>query len=195
MSAPGSPVQKTQKTEKPANLQPQQYVPLLTVLEGLPNLVTYFDIYEKINHIYANGHVYNDEWKTVVVSDVLAANLVRIVRHQEEVAQLKGLGLWLLMMLLQSSDNSPLLSALLHPESLIDVLKMLTHQENHGHAFSLLMALISLGKLTFSQLYSPRKFRLSGPEYICTYSLFRVYFWQLAKCAVDCCILCRLQMQ
>jgi hypothetical protein len=171
-------VDKSRKTAKDTKASPPPRPPLLQAIEEVPVKVTYFDIYERIYQIYANDHFYHKEWQTVKVPDSLLESLVKLVRHQEEVAQLKGLGLWLLQRLLQcpGTDRNVLFGILSKAECINDIIRMLAHQSNHGHAFSLLIAMIDTKMIKFKDFYSTGKSFKIVYIYLCLrLTLFHVF--------------------
>lgn len=151
-----SPKAATKKSfTKPTNK------PLAQALEEATTQHTYLDIYTRIYQIFAAGHIYLSQWQGLQLSDPVLQSLLKVMKYQEEVAQLKGLGIWVLIMLSTHADThtqTVVVDSLCEPATVSELLKLLCTQSNHCYVWELLCVLVEKHKkLSYAQLLKPCK--------------------------------------
>ena len=128
--------------------------PLVAALNEIVKCSTYFDIYSVIFGIFSASHKYFEEWKHIAISELPLSEIIKVVRKQEEVAQLKGLGLWLLEMIVNHDKSQESVNLVATTEVLTDILNILVTQVTHAHALRVLVLAINSGKASYKQMYS-----------------------------------------
>ena len=133
------------------------YKPLRVVLRELSTRETFFDIYSLVWSIFSNGHAYYSEWNELDIDVDFCQGIVSTIMNQEECGQLKGIGLWLLEMMVSHCKTGVCIDILTEDHVLTKILTIFIKQSTHDRCLNLLIACIERGKLKFTDIYTRSK--------------------------------------
>jgi hypothetical protein len=125
---------------------------LATILAQLVQLSDSWEIFYRIVNIYAQSHVYLEQWKSIRIDVKLLENIIATVRRYEGGFQLKGLGVWLLDMLLYHVNDVDGLNALGSPKTIDAMLRIFLEHPSHCKCLGYLLGCIKLKLVTFGQI-------------------------------------------
>ena len=121
-------------------------------LHQLLTLTDSLEIFCAIHAIYAFSHKNFSKWKELDLTFSVIEDLIAMVRRFEGTFQFKGLGIWLLEMLLISSKNSPGLQALGSISTINTLIRISLEYNAQDKCFRYFLKCIELRLTTFGQL-------------------------------------------
>ena len=126
---------------------------LSSQLSQLLILTDSLEIFCAIHEIYAFSHVHISQWKDLNLASNLIEDLIGMVCRFEGSYQFKGLGIWLLDMLLESGCELSCLQALGSISTLNALLRISLEHNAQDKCFRYFLKCIDMKLTTFGQLF------------------------------------------
>lgn len=132
--------------------------PLEYILNTLPGLNDSWEIFHRIVKVYSQSHRYLDQWKHIEIDRILVENIIATVRRFEGGFQLKGLGIWLLIMLVSHIKDPETLKLLGSPKTVDALVRIFLEHSGHAKCLDYFVKCIELKLVTFVQIADIGKF-------------------------------------
>lgn len=152
------------KFEKSPNMEPGRASCLIlsSLHEQLRKILipsnSSLDILCIVYQIFQNSHFYLNEWESLTVESSLAHDVAAVMRRYEGSFQLRGLGIWLIEMLVTHLKSPECLDVLSAPPVIEDLFRISLEHPTQDKCIRIFYSLFSKQKVSFSLAYEISKF-------------------------------------
>jgi hypothetical protein len=125
---------------------------LASILSELVTLHYSWDIFCKIVKVYAASHQYLEQWRNLTADFTLVESVIATVRRYETGFQLRGLGIWLMDMMLVHLTDLKCLETLTSLKTIDAVLRIFLEHPSHCRCLEYLTRCLDVKLVYVSQI-------------------------------------------